>query len=107
MLAYDRAAHLPGRPTSRLEADEVEVEPIVELAPMLAAVNAARCDAAESATTTPPDAPGPQPRTSCAAVAPRGAVSAQHAAPQVGVARAHTRVDAHLRTSARASGRQC
>ena len=59
MLAYDRAAHLPGRPMSRLEADEVEVEPIVELAPMLAAVNAARCDAAESATTTPPDAPGP------------------------------------------------
>ena len=41
MLAYDRAAHLPGRPTSRIEADEVEVEPIVELAPMLAAVNAA------------------------------------------------------------------
>ena len=59
MLAYDRAAHLPDRPMSRLEADEVEVEPIVELAPMLAAVNAARCDAAESATTTPPDAPGP------------------------------------------------
>ena len=41
MLAYDRAAHLPGRHTSRLEADEVEVEPIGELAPMLAAVNAA------------------------------------------------------------------
>ena len=42
MLAYDRAAHLPGRHMSLLEADEVEVEPIVELAPMLAAVNAAR-----------------------------------------------------------------
>ena len=41
MLAYDRAAHLPGRHMSLLEADEVEVEPIVELAPMLAAVNAA------------------------------------------------------------------
>ena len=41
MLAYDRAAHLLGRPTSHLEADAVEVEPIVELAPMLAAVNAA------------------------------------------------------------------
>ena len=54
MLAYDRAAHLPGRPTSRLEADEVEVEPVVELAPKRCALRRSR-----ERPQHPPDAPGP------------------------------------------------
>ena len=77
MLAYDRAAHRPGRPTSRLEADEVEVEPVIELAPMLAAVNAARCDAAESAHSTHPTRPGPPVWRPCAGMAPTGTQSAR------------------------------
>ena len=37
--SYGRATHIPGRPANHLERDQVGVEPIVELAPLLVAVN--------------------------------------------------------------------
>ena len=55
---HDHAPHLPGRRTTYLEYQHVEVVPQLELAPLLAAANVA---AVAPPPITPPGAPGPKP----------------------------------------------
>ena len=90
---HDHAPHLPGRRTTYLKYQHVEVVPQLELAPLLAAANVAP-------VATPPSPhpahPGRIPRTPCPLVAPRGAHSAPHRAPQTAGVHARACDDAQL-----------
>ena len=67
---HDHAPHLPGRRTTYLKYQHVEVVPQLELAPLLAAANVA---AVAPPPSPHPAHPGQSPRTPCTLVAPRGA----------------------------------
>ena len=81
----DRAQTRSARPTTHLERAELEVEPIIELAPLLAADNVVPVAHRDPPTTHPTPARH-RTRTARAAAAPKGAHSAHGAALEVDAA---------------------
>ena len=81
----DRAQTRSARPTTHLERAELEVEPIIELAPLLAADNVVPVAHRDPPTTHPTPARH-RTRTARAAAAPKGAHSAHDAALEVDAA---------------------
>ena len=81
----DRAQTRSARPTTHLERAELEVEPIIELAPLLAADNVVPVAHRDPPTTHPTPARH-RTRTARAAAAPKGAHSTHDAEREVDAA---------------------